>query len=240
MQNYYRIATLVSKDLNHIQQRTYRLFYNGLNTQNGNRLVRAGRELTSIEKQRYGKYRSLRFVKGTNEPIYPIGIVQFKNPMAFNQKLSLYTPQGREKIHQYLSQDLHLLGQLRTYYPKGQSIEYFDNRISLYSMQNGKCYVLGKSFKTTAEIHCHHKKSRMSGGTDEFNNLVLIHEDIHKLIHAKRKETIERYLEILSLNAEQLRKTNRLRFAQGLPIIKEYNKKEHLLVLKNVENYLDI
>lgn len=80
----------------------------------------------------------------------------------------------------------------------------------------------------------------MSGGTDEFNNLVLIHEDIHKLIHAKRKETIERYLEILSLNAEQLRKTNRLRFAQGLPIIKEYNKKEHLLVLKNVENYLDI
>lgn len=240
MQNYYRIATLVAKDLNHIQQRTYRLFYNGLNTQSGNRLVKTGRDLTSIEKQRYGKYRSLRFVKGTNEPIYPIGIVQFKNPMAFNQKLSLYTPQGREKIHQYLSQDLHLLGQLRTYYPKGQSIEYFDNRISLYSMQNGKCYVLGKSFETTAEIHCHHKKSRMSGGTDEFNNLVLVHEDIHKLIHAKRKETIERYLEMLSLNAEQLRKTNRLRFAQGLPIIKEYKKKEHLLILKNVENYLDI
>ena len=80
----------------------------------------------------------------------------------------------------------------------------------------------------------------MSGGTDEFNNLVLVHEDIHKLIHAKRKETIERYLEMLSLNAEQLRKTNRLRFTQGLPIIKEYNKKEHLLILKNVENYLDI
>lgn len=122
LQNYYRIATLVSSDFNHVQQRTYQLFYNGLNTQTGNRLVKTGRELTNIEKQRYGKYKSLRFVKGTGEPIYPIYAIKFKNPMAFNQRLCLYTPEGREKIHQYLNQDLHLLGKLRTYYPKEQSI----------------------------------------------------------------------------------------------------------------------
>lgn len=107
-------------------------------------------------------------------------------------------------------------------------------------MQNGKCYVLGKSFVTTDEIHCHHKKARMNGGTDEFSNLVLVHEDVHKLIHAKQKETIENYLDKLTLKAEQIRKVNYLRFTLGLPIIKEYNKKEHLLTLKNVENYLDI
>ena len=240
LQNYYRIATLVANDLNHIQQRTYRLFYNGLNTQSGSRLVKVGRELTDIEKQRYGKYKSLRFVKGTGEPIYPIYAIQFKNPMAFNQRMCLYTPEGREKIHDCLSQNLHLLGKLRTCYSKEQSIELFDNRISLYSMQNGKCYVLGKDFMTTAEIHCHHKKPRASGGTDEFSNLVLVHEDVHKLIHAKRKEAIENYLEMLSLNTEQMRKINCLRFTLGLPIIREYNKKERLLTLENIENYLDI
>jgi group II intron reverse transcriptase/maturase len=240
LQNYYRIATDVAGDLNHIQQRTYHLFYNGLNTQSGQRLVRTGRELTDIEKQKYGKYKSLRFVKGTGEPIYPIYAVQFKNPMAFNANKCLYTPEGRAKIHDKLNPELNLLWQLQKQYPKTQSIEYYDNRLSLYSMQNGKCYVLGKPFMATSEIHCHHKKARKHGGTDEFSNLVLIHEDVHKLIHATQKDTIQKYLEMLKLNAEQIRKVNYLRYMLGLTIIKEYNKKGHLLSLETVESYLDI
>lgn len=240
LQNYYRIATDVAKDLNHIQQRTYRLFYNGLNTQSSERLVKTGRELTDIEKQRYGTYKSLRFVKGTGEPIYPIYAVQFKSPMAFNATKCLYTPEGRAKIHDNLNPALNLLWQLQKQYSIMQSIEYYDNRLSLYSMQNGKCYVLGKPFMATAEIHCHHKKARKDGGTDEFSNLVLIHEDVHKLIHVKQKDTIENYLEMLKLNAEQIRKVNRLRYMLGLAIIKEYNKKGHMLTLEKVESYLDI
>jgi len=240
IQNYYSIATMVSSDLNHIQQRTYRLLYNGLNTQNGNRLVKTGRDLTETEIQRYGKYKSLRYIKGTGEPIYPIYAIQFKNPMAFSIKNCLYTPEGREKIHDYLGNELKLLNQLRKHYPNNQNIEYFDNRISLYSMQNGKCYVLGKPIETTAEIHCHHKKARKDGGTDEFRNLVLIHEDVHKLIHATQEETLEKYLGILNLNSEQRRKTNRLRFTLGLSIIKEYDKEGQKLTLEKVENYLDI
>ena len=240
LQNYYRIATNVAGDLNHIQQRTYHLFYNGLNTQSGQRLARTGRELTDIEKQKYGKYKSLRFVKGTGEPIYPIYAVQFKNPMAFNANKCLYTPEGRAKIHDKLNPELNLLWQLQKQYPQTQSIEYYDNRLSLYSMQNGKCYVLGKPFMATSEIHCHHKKARKHGGTDEFSNLVLIHEDVHKLIHATQKDTILNYLEMLKLNAEQIRKVNYLRYMLGLTIIKEYNIKGHLLSLETVESYLDI
>lgn len=107
-------------------------------------------------------------------------------------------------------------------------------------MQNGKCYVLGKPFMATSEIHCHHKKARKHGGTDEFSNLVLIHEDVHKLIHATQKDTILNYLEMLKLNAEQIRKVNYLRYMLGLTIIKEYNIKGHLLSLETVESYLDI
>ena len=49
------------------------------------------------------------------------------------------------------------------------------------------------------------------GGTDEFENLVIVHEWIHILIHAKDKRTIERYLRVLKLNDKQLKKLNKLR-----------------------------
>lgn len=239
MQNYYRIATNVANDLNHIQQITYRLFYNGLNTQTGNRLVKSGRELTDIEKQRYGEYKSLRFVKGTGEPIYPIYAIKFKNPMAYNRRWCLYTAEGRANLHDNLNPTLNLLYQLRCTHASGESIELFDNRLSLYTMQQGKCFVLGKSFISVNEIHCHHKVARKNGGTDMFSNLVLINVDVHRLVHATKNETILFYLELLGLNKGQLHKLNYLRFLLGLEVIMEYNIKEHMLTLKDVENYLD-
>lgn len=240
IQNYYRIATNVASDLNHVQQLTYHIMYNRLNTQTGNRLVKHGRELTEIEKKRYGKSKSLRFIKGSNEPIYPIYYVQFKNPMAFNRKACMYTPEGREIVHDNVTYNLKLLYQIRNMRPFGYSIEMYDNRISMYSAQRGKCYVLEKEFENINEIHCHHKLPRNLGGTDEYNNLVLVHEDVHKLIHTSNQETMFYYLERLNLNAGQLRKLNYLRFRAKQPIIKEYNFEEHIVELEETDNYLDI
>ena len=42
----------------------------------------------------------------------------------------------------------------------GRSIEYADNRISLYSAQKGMCAVTGEKFSTTDQIHCNHKLPR--------------------------------------------------------------------------------
>lgn len=240
IQNYYRIATNVASDLNHVQQLTYHIMYNRLNTQTGNRLVKHGRELTEIEKKRYGKSKSLRFIKGSNEPIYPIYYIQFKNPMAFNRKACMYTPEGREIVHDNVTYNLKLLYQIRNTRPFGYSIEMYDNRISMYSAQRGKCYVLEKEFENINEIHCHHKLPRNLGGTDEYNNLVLVHEDVHKLIHTSNQETMFYYLERLKLNAGQLRKLNYLRFRAKQPIIKEYNFEEHIVELEETDNYLDI
>ena len=78
IQNYYRIATNVANDLNRIQRRNYNIMYNRLNTQSGNYLRKEGRTLTELERKRYGKSKSLRYVAGTKEPIYPISYVQFK------------------------------------------------------------------------------------------------------------------------------------------------------------------
>lgn len=38
-----------------------------------------------------------------------------------------------------------------------RSVEYNDNRISLYVGQKGKCYITGKELNI-GNMHCHHKK----------------------------------------------------------------------------------
>ena len=75
-----------------------------------------------------------------------------------------------------------------------RSIEYADNRISLYSVQKGKCAVTRESFTSTAEIYCHHKIPKSQGGTDEYSNLILVTATVHKLIHATNADIIQKYL----------------------------------------------
>ncbi len=224
IQNYYRIATNVANDLNGIQMRNYRIMYNRLNTQKGNRLVRQGRPLTDIEKKRYGKSKSLRYIAGTKEPIYPIYYVQFKNPMAFNRKVCYYTSEGRKIIQGKMNINYNIMYQLMNQRIGNSSIEYYDNRISLYSTQSGRCYITGKEFSSVDDIHCHHRKARKNEGTDEVSNLVLVDKDIHKLIHAKKLETIQYYIDLLNIKATELRKINRLRQLLELPIIVKEKK----------------
>ncbi|MBQ6409099.1 MAG: HNH endonuclease, partial [Butyrivibrio sp.] len=97
-----------------------------------------------------------------------------------------------------------------------RSIEYSDNRISLFSAQWGRCAITGVSFASVKDIHCHHKTPTSMGGTDKYDNLIPVLAPVHKLIHAKNKDTIEHYLNILNLNKEQLRKVNKLRALAGI------------------------
>ena len=69
------------------------------------------------------------------------------------------------------------------------------------------------------EIHCHHKKPVSQGGTDKYQNLVIVSEDVHKLIHASKQEIINAYLNKLNLNKSQLKKLNKLRIMAGNPAI---------------------
>lgn len=233
IQNYYRIATNVANDLNRIQRRNYNIMYNRLNTQSGNYLRKAGRTLTELERKRYGKSKSLRYVAGTKEPIYPISYVQFKNPMALNSKICSYTDEGRKIIHDKLRVNGNIMYQLMNQKISNGSIEYYDNRISLYSAQWGKCYVTGKEFLSLEDIHCHHKIAKSKGGTDEYSNLVLVDKDVHTLIHAMNIDVIVYYLELLQIKAMELRKLNRLRQLLELPII--VKKKKSLSLSYNYE-----
>lgn len=92
----------------------------------------------------------------------------------------------------------------------GKSVEYNDNRLSLYCAQQGKCAITGKLLEI-GRIHCHHKKARHLGGDDSYQNLILVDSDIHMLIHAVQDGTIKKYLSVLKLNKKQLGKVNKLR-----------------------------
>ena len=58
------------------------------------------------------------------------------------------------------------------------------------------------------EIQCHHKKPKRDGGTGEYKNLVIIHKDVHRLIHAKNGETIDAYKRLLQPDENQLTKNS--------------------------------
>ena len=126
-----------------------------------------------------------------------------------------YTTEGRAEIHDSLKINTRLMMQLMRQPLYGRSCEYADNRIALFSAQSGKCAVTGREFVDANEIHCHHKVPKHKGGTDDYNNLVLVSKDIHKLIHANTKETVEKYKIICNLNKEQMKKINNLRKLAG-------------------------
>lgn len=227
MQNYYCLATDISDDFNQLNHSVMTVLTNRLNTEKGCRLVRKGRPLSEIERQRYGRSKRLRFVAGSDEPIYPIGQVRRIKPHCKQWSWCSYTPEGRIGLHDNLRINTHLMLKLMRQPLAGQSTEYADNRISLFCAQWGRCAVTGKLFRSTKEIHCHHIKPKCVGGSDKFENLILVQETVHRLIHATHKETIIQILKSLKLNEKQIQKVNELRKSAGLCSIHRATKSEN-------------
>lgn len=217
MQNYYRIATYISKDCAMLNQAVMVTLTNRLK---GSRLAKKGRELTKFGKEQYGKSAMLRFVAGTNEPVYPIGFAQHKKPMARKRCICSFTPEGRKALHCKLRTNTTLMYEMMRQPLYGRSVEYADNRISLFSAQWDKCSVTGREFLILEDIHYHHINPCKNGGTDKYGNLTLILAPVHRLIHATDENIIHKYLKILGLNKSQKSKLNKLRIKAGNTEIK--------------------
>ena len=219
IQNYYQLATDISIDCGDIGRTVNTVLKNRLKSGKTHRLKKEGRDLTKMEIQRYGKSEQLRYIAQSKEPIYPISYVQCKNPMSQRRKVCAYTAAGRSEIHDDLRINTFLLLQLMREPTYSRSTEYADNRISLFSAQWEKCAVTGKKFQCISEIHCHHKKPKGIGGSDKYENLVLVLAPVHELIHAVDEDTIRSYLTALKLDTSQLTKLNKLRtLAKRKPI----------------------
>ena len=99
-----------------------------------------------------------------------------------------------------------------------KTIEFADNRIFLFAAQYGRCAVTGADLMPY-DIRCHHKVPLENGGTDDYDNLVLVTEAVHLLIHATLDTTIQKHLSDLQLDKKQLGKLNKLRELAGVPVI---------------------
>lgn len=219
IQEYYKIATAVNLDCRTLNRAVMTVLTSRLKTQTGNRLVKTGRNLTKVEKERYGKSAMIRYVAGSDEPIYPIGYIQHKHAKGYPLGKCYYSPTGRHTVHENLRINVPLMLKLMRQPSFGYNAEYMDNRISLFSAQWGKCAVTGQDFRTMEEIHCHHKTPKEAGGGDEYGNLVLVLEPVHRLVHAKEATIIARYSRLLNLDPKQLGILNKLRCLAGLPEI---------------------
>ena len=211
LHNYYRVATKVSEDFSKIAW--------GLKKKMTNRLpglTKSGKLQSGYIQERYGKSKQLRFLNG--HPLIPVGYVQTKDAQHKKKTVNRYTPEGRAEIHKNLGFNTSTMIWMMRNPVLGKTIEYADNRISLFAAQYGRCAVTGESL-LPHNVHCHHKLPSKDGGTDNYNNLVLVTEEVHILIHATLDETVKTYLKALQLNQKQMKKLNHFRELAGVPVI---------------------
>ena len=213
--NYYKSATNISSDFSEINFLVTKTLEIRLKSH-----ISDKPKISKTYKKLYGEYNGKKYsIKDTT--IFPIYGCKTKPPMCFSQDITNYTVEGRLKIHKNLRDNYtHLIRYLLNteINENNQSTEYYDNRISLMAGQQGKCYITNEILEPY-NMECHHKTMKSQGGTDEYKNLVWLCGEAHTLIHAITKETIEKYLGLLSLNEKGLKRVNSLRKLVGNSVI---------------------
>lgn len=202
--NYYQMATDITTDCQEIHHATFKMLYNRLRPKRGALNPKTGD---------YPRYKGCtRIFKVQDMMILPIHYCRHRQTLGKKKEVNLYTLEGRKYRHKELSfPNSYLLKELASHPVEGQSIEFNDNRMSLFSAQYGKCAVTGKEFLDTSEVHCHHKVPKELGGKDNYQNLILVLPEVHRLIHASREVTIRMYMDALKPNEKQLERINKLR-----------------------------
>ncbi|QWH64055.1 group II intron reverse transcriptase/maturase (plasmid) [Bacillus mycoides] len=216
--NYYRMATHVSRIFGKMFVELDRMMYNRFSkakTKSGNNskgYIKTGKyEGKDKGTKPYLNSMNMRFLMGY--PILPISFVKHKYPMMKKRAINKYTTEGRALIHRTLADitevELRWLRENPVINERA-TVEYNDNRISLYIAQKGKCSVTGEKLFPW-DIHCHHKRLWSETRDDSYKNLTIIKPCIHKLIHATKRVTIDKLLRELQVTKEQLGKLNKLR-----------------------------
>ncbi|WP_315973907.1 HNH endonuclease signature motif containing protein [Paenibacillus melissococcoides] len=184
-----------------------------------NRLKRAGKyEHPDNPPPTYRKFysTSYRTFKVDGVYLYPIVDVTTSNNLNFSQEITPFTVEGRKRITRklvgFVQSEIIIL--MKSDNPQ-RSAEYLDNRISRYSMVMGKCEITG-IFLYADDVHCHHYLPTYLGGDDSYNNLRILHQDVHTLIHATNQETIMKLINMLGLTGSMIKKVNQYRKMSNL------------------------
>lgn len=211
--NYYSIATHVNIDFSEINFLVKKRLYNRTRSIRSDSLYE-----NNTYKRLYGKY-NFKPVSICKTTIYPLSGVKFKIPRLMKMVASRYTVHGRFYIHK------DLLGEFKENIKflienplKKESLQKNDNRISLFVGQKGLCYIAKKPLDVTTMI-IRNRLPKYKGGTDKYQNLVLVSREISHLIDEKNLLKACEYKERIELDKIALNKVNTLRKLVGNTMI---------------------
>ncbi|MGY5265995.1 group II intron reverse transcriptase/maturase [Paraclostridium bifermentans] len=210
--NYYKYATHVSKDFSEIDFLVRKTLRARLKN-----IINNKPKLSKTYKRLYGRYNG-KTVTIMRTTIFPIYGCRTNNALCFKQGKCNYTQEGRQLLHESLYGYSHIIEYLLNNSYNTQSVEYNDNKISLFAGQRGRCYVTGEALKM-GNMECHCKIPKSLGGTYEYKNLVWLTTQVHKIVHSIDLGTIAKYLNTLDLDKDGLEKVNSLRKLVGNSVI---------------------
>ncbi|QZA34143.1 group II intron reverse transcriptase/maturase [Hydrogenibacillus sp. N12] len=216
LQRYFEMASRVQIEFSRIWYDLRKLLHNRLKNKAEYGIPRDPPE---TYRRLYGRHRYATWtIEGI--PIFPLPAVKHSWPDQFNQAACIYTPSGRKLAHKYLHPNVATeIEKLMRSNVGDRSVEYLDNRLSRYSMVQGRCEISGV-FLPAELVHAHHVIPASQGGDDSFGNLRIIHKAYHALIHATAPETIDRLLKELQPGQKELAKVNKYRRVLGLEMIR--------------------
>lgn len=225
--NYYKLATHINLDMNEISFKVSKSLYNrlGSSMKQIKRSRKKGKNEYEVSyndtyNKFYGEYNYKPIII-QNIPIFPIGGIKHSSPIGLKRGITPYTEEGRNMIHSnLLCVDPWQLNYIVKNPIENMSAEYNDNRISLFTAQWGACGLTGYPLDVR-NMECHHKIPKNKGGNDTFNNLIMLDHDAHKLVHASKESTIEKYLNRCENKMRLCANINLGKFFEKLNILRE-------------------
>ncbi len=213
IQNYYCIATNVYNnltDVNYALLPTIRI-----RLKNIAKTIPFRETEQDFKQKTTGIQDDTKIVVVGKMPLLPITGVHHKSPMNFSQDITNYTAKGREKIHKQIEcvNQYDFIEITRARDPN-ETIEFNDNMLSAYAVQQGNCYISGNKLNANNMI-CIRKKPRAKGGSDSHRNIAFMDKIIGTAVITENVETARMLLKKYKLENLQINRLNRLRNNYG-------------------------
>jgi len=202
--NYYKIATGVHLSLNGLGLILLRKLYKKAKYKGFSK--KNSRIVISLPSSYVGT-KQIRYV--CEFPVLPIGYCKTKTAV---QHKVIPNPYAEENNHNLVSMQISKMWCSK--FSWRNSIEFVVNCISRYAAQKGKCAITNR-FLLLDEIEGHHVNPKYKGGTDDYQNIMILSSEAHLLVRLTDSKIINNLLKELKLNKKQIEKLNELRKIYG-------------------------
>ncbi len=217
MQNYYCVATNIYNNLTEVSYAllpTTRVRFKKIA-----KLIPFETTSQDFQMKTTGIRPQTKIIMIADTPLLPINGVKHKNPLNFSQDICNFTEHGRSRIHEEIA--LVTKGEIRIlleYKDTTKSVEFNDNRISVYIAQQGNCYITNRRHSPT-DMVCIYKNITETD-RDKYQNLVFVEIPISKAILTESVQQAKMWLMNYGLSSQQKRKLNKIRANYGYQAIK--------------------